>query len=274
MSIAVHNNSATSFAQNRLSRYSVMLNDTFEVLSTGSRVNKSSDDPTAAAVATHLDHRIRAQGMAKQNANAAISLLQTTEGGVQQVVELLHRLRELATRAGTSSLTPEDRAASNLEFNGLINEIDRIAQSTEFQGQPMLATSIQLTVQIGMDNRANDRITLTIDSSLRVSSLNLSGLGIDTIVSAQTALQRLSAAMVLTLNKSSLLGATMNRLERSILSLESDIEASSAAEGRIMDADFAEATSMMSRLRVLIEASSAVIGQANSIPELAINLVR
>ena len=81
MSIAVHNNPASSFAQNRLSRYSVMLNDTYEILSTGSRVNQSSDDPTAAAVATHLDHRIKAQGMAKQNANAAISPLQTTEGG-------------------------------------------------------------------------------------------------------------------------------------------------------------------------------------------------
>ena len=274
MSIAVHNNPASSFAQNRLSRYSVMLNDTYEILSTGSRVNKASDDPTAAAVATHLDHRIKAQGMAKQNANAAISLLQTTEGGVQQVVELIHRLRELATRAGTSSLTPDDRAASNLEFQGLILEIDRIAQSTEFQGAQMLAGSIQLTFQIGMDNRANDRITLTINSSLRASSLALSGLAIDSIAASQTALARLSAAMMDTLDKSSLLGATMNRLERAILSLESDIEASSAAEGRIMDADFASTTSMMSRLRVLIEASSAVIGQANSIPELAINLVR
>ena len=274
MSIAVHNNLASTFAQNRLSRYSEMLNDTYEVLSTGSRVNKAADDPTAAAVATHLDHRIKAQGMAKRNANAAISLLQTTEGGLQQVVELLHRLRELATRAGTNSLTTSDRASSNLEFQGLVAEIDRIAQSTEFQGQQMLATSIQLTFQIGMDNRANDRITLTINSSVRASSLALSAAGIDTIANAQDALVRLSAAMSNVLGKTSLLGATMNRLERSILSLESDIEASTAAEGRIMDADFASATSLMSRLRVLIEASSAVIGQANSVPELAINLVR
>ncbi len=274
MSIVVHSNPASVFAQNRLIRYSEMLNDNYEVLSTGARVNKSADDPTAAAVSTHLDHRIRAQGIAKRNAHAAISLLQTTEGGVKQVVEMLHRMRELATRASTESLTPSNRAAANLEFQGLVLEIDRIAQTTEFQGQQMLNSSLQLTFQVGMDNLANDRITLTTSGGLRASSLGLEFERIDTVAAAHQTLGQLSAAMASVLDKSALFGATMNRLERSIFSLESDIEASSSAEGRIMDADFAEATSMLSRLRVLMESTSAVIGQANSIPELAINLVR
>lgn len=274
MSIVVHSNPASLFAQNRLVRYSEQLNDVYEVLSTGARVNKAADDPTAVAIATHLDHRIRAQAICKRNAQEAISLMQTTEGGVQQVVEMLHRLRELATRTSTSSLTARDRRSSDIEFQGMVAEIDRIAQTTEFQGAQILNGSLQLTFQVGMDNIANDRITLSLNGGLRASSLALSGLRIDTVGNSNLALRRLSAALSRVMTHNALLGATQNRLERAVNSLEADIEASASAEGRIMDADFAESTSRLSQLRVLMEATSAVIGQANSIPELAINLVR
>ncbi len=277
MAIVVRSNPQSVFAQVRLNRNSNALQDTFQKLSTGSRINNAGDDAAGLAVSTQLEHRIRGQSAAKQNALEGISMIQTAEGGVEQVRSMLDRMRELAVRSSNETLSASDRSNAHLEFVQLKNEITRIGSTTSYNGNSLLSITSVLTFQVGFNDNANDRITATLTGNFRVSAANsiiaLTNAEIDTAASAQGALDLIDNALSRLNAYRSKLGSVQNRLERAISNLEADIENATASNSRIRDVDFAEETSKMTRLQILMQSGTAVLTQANASPQAALSLL-
>ena len=277
MAIVVRSNPQSVFAQVRLNRASQALGKSFEHLSTGSRINNAGDDAAGLAISTGLEHRIKAQGAAKQNALEGISLIQTAEGGVEQVKDMLDRMRELAVRSSSETLSTSDRTNADLEFQQLKQEITRVSSSTSYNGTTLLDASLVATFQVGMDDNATNRIICTITGDFSVggadSILLLTNAEVDTAASAQGALDLIDNALSRVNAYRSKLGSVQNRLERAISNLESDIENATASNSRIRDVDFAEETSQLTRLQILSQSGTAVLTQANAMPQAALALL-
>ena len=273
MAITVRSNPQSIFSQTRLSRTSRDLAKTFNRLSSGSRINSAADDAAGLAISTRLEHRIKGQGAAKQNAQEGISFIQTMEGGVEQILSMLHRLRELGVRSANETLTDTDRQAMDLEFQQLLTEVDRVGFATSFNGGADLNGSMTMTFQVGFANSANDRVSLTQTSGLSLEALNLDGRDVLSIGAAGAVLGDISTALSHLNAYRSRLGATQNRLERAISNLESDIENATAANSRIRDVDFASETSKMTRLQILTQSGTAILTQANAMPQAALALL-
>lgn len=272
MALVVRTNAVSVFAQNRLGKNTDALSKTFERLSTGARINRAADDAAGMAISTLFQHRIKGQSAAKQNAQEGISLIQTAEGGVEQVRSMLDRMRELAVRASSETLNDTDRLNANLEFTQLHDEITRIAESTTFNGAQLLAGTKTLTFQVGFVNDATNRIVATMQGGMSALTLGVS-IRISSAGAAQTALAAISGALDTVNAFRSKLGSIQNRLERSISNLESDIENSVASNSRIRDVDFASETSRMTRLQILTQSGTSVLSQANSAPQAALALL-
>ena len=248
------------------------LSKTFERLSTGARINRAADDAAGMAISTLFEHRIIGQSAAKQNAQEGISMIQTAEGGVEQVRSMLDRMRELAVRSSNATLSASDRTNANLEFVQLHEEITRVAESTTFNGQQLIAGTGAMTFQVGFVDDATNRITASFTSGMRAGSLGVSIL-INTAATAQTALAAISSALGLVNAYRSKLGSIQNRLERSVSNLEADIENAVASNSRIRDVDFAEETSRLTRLQILTQSGTSVLSQANAAPQAALALL-
>ena len=276
MAIVVRSNPQSVFAQVRLNRVSNELGKTFEALSTGSRINKAGDDAAGLAISTLLEHRIKGQAAAKQNAAEAISMIQTAEGGVEQARSMLDRMRELAVRSANETLSNSDRTNADLEFQQLKEEITRIGSTTSYNGNTLLDQTIALTFQVGFNDSAQDRITATMTGNFITSGANshmsLTG-DIATIAAAGSMLDKIDDALSRLNAYRSKLGSVQNRLERSISNLEADIENATASNSRIRDVDFAEETSKMTRLQILVQSGTAVLTQANASPQAALSLL-
>jgi len=276
MAIVVRSNPQSVFAQVRLNRTSTELGKTFEALATGSRINRAGDDAAGLAISTQLEHRIKGQSAAKQNALEGISMIQTAEGGVEQVRSMLDRMRELAVRSANETLSTSDRTNADLEFQQLKEEITRIGSSTEYNGNALLDQTVILTFQVGFNDSAVDRITATMTGNFITSGVNshLSLTGdVGSIAAAGSMLDKIDDALSRLNAYRSKLGSVQNRLERSISNLEADIENSTASNSRIRDVDFAEETSKMTRLQILVQSGTAVLSQANSSPQAALSLL-
>ena len=276
MAIVVRSNPQSVFAQVRLNRTSTELGKTFEALATGSRINRAGDDAAGLAISTQLEHRIKGQSAAKQNALEGISMIQTAEGGVEQVRSMLDRMRELAVRSANETLSTSDRTNADLEFQQLKEEITRIGSSTEYNGNALLDQTVILTFQVGFNDSAVDRITATMTGNFITSGVNshLSLTGdVGSIAAAGSMLDKIDDALSRLNAYRSKLGSVQNRLERSISNLEADIENSTASNSRIRDVDFAEETSKMTRLQILVQSGTAVLSQANASPQAALSLL-
>jgi flagellin len=276
MAIVVRSNPQSVFAQTRLNRNTNALGRTFEALSTGSRINRAADDAAGLAISTQLEHRIKGQSAAKQNALEGISMIQTAEGGVEQARSMLDRMRELSVRASNETLSNSDRSNANLEFQQLKEEITRIGSTTSYNGNVLLEATVALTFQVGFNDSAEDRITATMTGNFITSGANsfLSLTGdVGSIGAAGSMLDKIDDALSRLNGYRSKLGAVQNRLERSISNLEADIENATASNSRIRDVDFAEETSKMTRLQILVQSGTAVLSQANSSPQAALSLL-
>ncbi|MDE0881482.1 MAG: flagellin [Myxococcota bacterium] len=276
MAIVVRSNPQSVFAQTRLNRNSNALGKSFERLSTGSRINSAGDDAAGLAMSTQLEHRIGAQSAAKQNALEGISMIQTAEGGVEQVRSMLDRMRELAVRSSNDTLSDSDRGNSDLEFQQLKVEITRIGETTSYNGKQLLDATTTLVFQVGMDDDANNRIALTMTGNFLASN-GVDGMGLSgdvaSIGGAASMLTKIDGALSVLNSYRSKLGSTQNRLERAIGNLEADIENATASNSRIRDVDFAEETSKMTRLQILVQSGTAILSQANSSPQAALSLL-
>lgn len=277
MALVVRSNVQSVFAQNRLNKSQGEFSASLEKLASGSRINKAADDAAGMSVSTVFEHRIKAQGAARQNAQEGISMIQTAEGGVEQVKNMLDRMRELAVRASSETLSTSDRTNADLEFQQLKGEIGRIATSTQYNGKTLLAASLVATFQVGMDDAATNRIVVTVSGDFSTggadSILQLTNASVGTDSGAQSALDDIDDALSMVNTYRSKLGSTQNRLERAISNLDSDIENSVASNSRIRDVDFASETASFTRSQILIQSGTAILAQANSSPQAALSLL-
>lgn len=285
MAMRIFNNIPSLNAQRILGVNNDRLEQSVERISSGIRINRGSDDAAGLAISEALRSDIRALRQAVRNANDGISLINITEGALNEQAGILIRLRELASQASTGTVGSTERQTIQLEFNALRSEIDRISATTEFNGQKLtdgslsssVSTSNQVMIQVGINSRAESRINL--NTSINLESITASGLSIDTLSmtssgAALTAMDMMNAAIATVTAGRGKVGAVQNRLVRTISNLSVSIENLQAAESQIRDADIAHEVAMLTRNQILVQASTAMVGQANLFPQSVLQLLQ
>ena len=284
MAIRIFNNPASTNAQRLLGENNNRLAQSVERISSGIRINKASDDAAGLAVSEGLRSDIRALRQAVRNAHDGVSLVNIAEGALNEQSSMLIRLRELSSQAATGTVGSTERATIQLEFNALRSEIDRISSTTAFNGQNLvdgsLASSVssanQILIQVGTDNSVNSRINLNKDIDLQavtVSALSIDGLSVTSAAGSLTALDSINTAIASVAATRGKVGAVQNRLARTISNISISVENLQAAESQIRDADIAEEVALLTRNQIMVQASTAMVGQANLIPQSILQLL-
>ena len=276
--ISVVTNVSSLQAQRNLNKSTNALQSSIERLSSGLRVNRAADDAARLAISEQIRTNLKGLKQAERNANDNISLIQTAEGSLNEITGVVSRMRELAVQASNEgTMDTTQRGYLNQEFTLLQSELDRIVNVSEYNGQKLLDGSIsgtanQLEFQVGMNNTANDRISMSI------ATTSSTGLGINddslaTSSQAQAAITALDAALKTVNTERATLGATQNRLEMTLSNLGNMFENLSSADSRLRDVDVAEEAAAMSRAQILNQAGTSVLAQANQIPQSALSLI-
>jgi len=284
MPIRIFNNIASINAQRILGANNDRLAKSVERISSGIRINRAADDAAGLAISEGLRSDIRATRQAVRNANDGISVINITEGALNEQASILIRLRELASQASTGTVGSTERQTIQLEFDALRLEIDRIAATTEFNGQKLvdgsLASSVssgnQIFIQVGIDSSADSRINL--NTSINLTAVTSSSLSIDTLSvtsseGALSALDSINTSIGTVTAGRGKVGAVQNRLARTISNLSITVENLVAAESQMRDADIAEEVALLTRNQILVQASTAMVGQANLIPQSVLQLL-
>ena len=273
MPMYIQTNVASQVAQNSVTKTQNQLSQIFARLSSGYRINSAADDAAGLGISKSLDAQVRSYSVAQRNANDAISMAQTADGAAEQSHSLLLRMRELAVQGSNGALASADSDALNTEFTALRDEIDRIANVTTFNGQNLLSAANPVAFQVGINNSANDRLTISFGGAT-ASAIGVSGLTISTIANAQGALTTIDTAVNNLSQVRTRFGAAINRFQATVQNLGTAQANMSASLSRIRDADIASETATLSRAQVLAQAGSSVLSQANQGPQLALSLLR
>ena len=284
MAVRIFNNTASINAQRLLAKNSERLAESVERISSGIRINRAADDAAGLAVSEALRSDIRAMRQAIRNGNDGISMINVTEGALNEQSSILIRLRELASQSSTGTVGSTERQTIQLEFSSLRSEIDRISQSTTFNGQGLvdggLASSIasanHIILQIGINSSSNSQINLNSEMNLAAitsSALSIDTLSLTSVAGALTALDSLNSAINLISQGRGKVGAVQNRLTRTIANLGVAVENLQAAESSIRDADIAEEIAALTRNQILVQSATAMVGQANLIPQSILQLL-
>lgn len=279
MGLVINTNLAAINAQRNLSRTEGDLNSSLARLSSGMRITAAKDDAAGLAISEKLRAQIRGMAQAERNANDGISLIQTAEGALDEVSGIMIRLRELAVQSATGTLGDEERGYLNAEFQDLIDECNRIASVTEFNGQKLLDGTFSggVAFQVGLNNSTMDRITASIPatfpSSIGSTGASLASQSISTVSGARSTLSVIDAAIQDISGVRGGLGATQNRLAVTVKNLATVRENISAANSRIRDVDVAAETVSMTRSQILMQAGVSVLAQANQLPQMALSLI-
>lgn len=247
-----------------------------ERLSSGFRINKSSDDAAGLAISENLKAQIRGARQANRNANDGISLVQVAEGGLSEISNMLTRLRELGVQSASDTIGDRERGFTNIEYQQLKQEIDRVAKTTQFNGTPLLSgMGTQMDVQIGVNNdQFNDRITFdTTASNSTLEAMKLTEQSVGSKLQARDSLTIVDEAINYVNGMRANFGALQNRLQTVSQTLMVSDENLSAANSRIRDADIAEESSKLAKNNVLMQAATAVLSQANQQQQLALKLL-
>ncbi|AJE02398.1 flagellin N-terminal helical domain-containing protein [Geobacter pickeringii] len=277
MALTVNTNIASLNAQRNLSTTQTALNRSLQRLSSGLRINSAADDAAGLAISEGMRSQIRSMNQAVRNANDGVSLVQTAEGALNEVSNILQRMRELATQSATGTVSSDQRSYINNEFTQLKSEIDRIASATQFNGTSLFTSTAGQTVsfQVGPGATTNDTIAVTISaagsSSIGVGTASVSGA---TGAAATAALTAIDSAITNVSNIRGTLGAVQNRLQSTINNLQVSVENLSAAESRIRDVDVASETAALTRAQILTQAGTSILSQANQTPQSALSLLR
>ncbi len=284
MAVRIFNNIPSLTAQRILGVNNNRLALSVERISSGIRINRAADDAAGLAISEGLRSDIRALRQAVRNASDGISLLNVTEGALNEQSGILIRLRELASQAATGTVGSTERATIQLEFTALRSELDRITATTEFNGAKLingnLASSVSATshtlIQIGIDNSANSRIDLNTQldlTSIDSTQLAIHNLSVTASAEALTSLDKINEAIGSITESRGKVGAVQNRLTRSIANLSVSVENLTAAESSIRDADIAEEVAELTRNQILVQTATAMVGQANLIPQSVLQLL-
>ncbi len=249
------------------------LNKSLERLSSGLRINTAGDDAAGLAIAEGFRSVNIAARVAQRNAQDGINLVQTAEGALSESVNIVQRIRELAVQAANGTLSAQNRDDLQLEVDELIDQLDSIANDTEFNGLFPLAAPVNLTLQVGA--RATTTITVAFATAATAAGLGLAAVDITGAdgTNARAELAGLDTALTTLNQQRSTLGAIQNRLEFTITTLQIQEENSKASESAIRDADIALETIDFTKNQILVSSGTAVLAQANIIPQTALQLL-
>jgi flagellin len=285
----VNTNIAASIAQAALAKNERALGSAMEQLSTGKKINSASDNAAGLAISTRMTSQIRGLEQAIRNAYDAVSMVQTAEGALDEMTAMLQRMRELALQSGTGTTDSSDRSYLNAEFTALRTEVDRIADSTEWNGRPILNGNAgasatgglsSVSYQVGMNAAQTVAVTFGnfTDSTGSLSALASKTLSAATIGSAITvagaAIGELDLAMTAVSKQRANFGATQNRLIHAVDNLTNVVTNAEVTRSRIMDTDYAEATSELARTQIIQQAGTAMLAQANELPATVLQLLQ
>ena len=282
MSIRIFTNLTSLNAQRILGINNDRLAQSIERVSSGLRINRASDDVGGLAIAESLRSDIRVLRQGLRNLNDGISLTNVAEAGLNAQSDILIRMRELAAQSASGTITDPERSNLQLEFVQLRNEIDRISNATEFNGQSLLdgsldsAAGIPIVISFGLDATANSQLNINTEADVDdVDStfLGIAASDISTQAGATTALTTLDTALDTLIGERASLAAVQNRLTRILPGQAILVENLIAAESQIRDADIAEEVALLARNQILVEAATAMVAQANIVPEQVLKLL-
>ena len=271
-----------------------------ERLSSGLRINKASDDAAGLAISDRMDNQIRGMQQANRNVQQGNNLLQTAEGAMNEVGNILGRMRELAVQAASDTVSNDDRASIDLEFEQLKSEIDRIAKSTSYNGMGLVdgssdGTSEKITLQVGADNNSQDQLSFNLadfrvtdtDGSTAITTFagaslttdgstgtNFKALDLATSANSQTAITSLDEAIEAVNDQRATVGALQNRLEFTSSNLMGSIQNNSASMSTIRDADFAAEAADLAKNQILVQSGTSMLAQANGLSQNVLALIR
>jgi len=273
MGMSIRTNVSALDAQKNLMGTENDLNSSLAKLSSGFRITKASDDAAGLAISVNLGAQIKSYNQAVRNGNDALNVVQTADASLNETQNIMTRLRELASQSASSGVSNTERGYIQNEVDGLVSEVDRIANATEYNGVALLNSAASLTFQVGIRNVAsNDQIVVTTASATS-ASLGLSALSLSTLTGAQQALGTIDTALQSVSSTRATLGAQANRFNTVISVATQSSVSLSSAQSRIRDVDVAEETSNMSRTQILMQAGVSVLAQANQMPQVALKLL-
>ena len=276
MGMRISTNIAAVNAQRTLNGSQRAISKSMEQLASGSRINKAADDAAGLAISEGLKSQVRSLGQAQRNANDGISMVQTAEGGLNEISNILTRMRELGVQASSDTIGDTERGMLNKEVQQLKAESQRITQTTKFGTTKLIDGSgdkFDFQVGIGNDSEA-DRISFNAgETNASIDSLGISGFDFSSKSGAQDSLATIDEAQTKVNGFRAGLGALQNRLTSTVDNLGVQNENISAANSRIRDTDIAAATSEQARNSVLLQSNTSVLAQANSMPQAALKLI-
>jgi flagellin len=274
----INTNINSLMAQRNLSQSQSSLATSMQRLSSGLRVNSAKDDAAGLAIAERMKAQVNGMNVAIRNANDGISLAQTAEGALAGVGDSLQRMRELAVQSANGTNSTSDQASLQKEFAQLQSEINRVLSGTTFNGQAILAGATSgLNFQIGANTSASDSISISISNMTQDTTITnvTSGATIDATLGAiDTVINDIDTALNTVNDTRATLGATQSRFDAIISNLQTSVVNQSSAQSRIMDADYAAETANMSRAQILQQAGTAMVAQANQLPQQVLKLLQ
>jgi flagellin len=283
MAMTINTNVMSLNAQRNATANQTSMQTTMQRLSSGLRINTAKDDAAGLAIAERMNTQVRGMTVAVRNANDGISLSQVAESGIGTLTDILQRMRELAVQSINSTNTSSDISALNQEYSQLGNELARIVSAVQFNGSTLFTNTAGYDFQVGATSGQTITIAsacLNFQSAAGLSSVMLgstdaaSALDYTTNSANAANLTALDLALDTVNAARAQLGAIQSRFEKTINFLQSGIENQSAAKGRIMDADFAQETSNLTRVQILQQAGTAMIAQANQMPQSVLQLLK
>ena len=279
MGLRISTNSAALAANRALSNTSAEQTKSYMRLSSGNRITSAGDDAAGLSIAENLRAQIRSMGQAERNANDGISFVQVAEGGLTEIGNILIRMRELSVQASSDTVGDKERSFIDQEIQSLKNEIDRIANVTNYNGTSLLngasdKSELQFQVGIRKENDDADRIVFQPnDYNFKISELGVEGISYETIDDAREAMDSVDTAIAKVFEGRARLGATQNKLHATVNNISIAKENLSNARSRIADTDLAAETSELVRGQILQSAGVSVLSQANTAPMQALKLL-
>jgi len=281
MASIINTNVGSLTAQRNLNSSQSSLATSMQRLSSGLRINSAKDDAAGLAISERMGAQVRGMNVAIRNANDGISMSQTAEGALSKVGDALQRMRELAVQSRNATNSSSDKDSLNKEFGELQSEIQRVLGGTAFNGKHILgADATNMTFQIGANTTSDDVVTMnmtnmTTNSDITTVTGTSASIGASaTTGDIATVIDNIDAAIDTINDQRATYGAQQSRFDAIISNLQSSVESQSAAKSRITDADFAQETANMSRAQILQQAGTAMVAQANSLPQNVLSLLR
>lgn len=266
----IYNNVNAVGTQNSLATANMGMTKSLEKLSTGLRINRAADDAAGLSVSEGLRSQIRGSNTAQRNANDALAMLQIAESGTQEITNSLQRMRELAIQSANGTYTNHERQYIQNEYDQLMSEITRIAQSVTYNDVLLLAGATEFSFQVSSAASGPS-------STITFQAVNLTGLTLGAVSAqslAQMAIATVDAALTTVLSLRSTIGATMNRLEKTVANLGVMITNYADAESRIRDTDFATESTHFTRNQILNQSATSMLAQANQLPNNVMSLLK